>query len=75
MSFLGEFWAYLAGRKTFWLLPIFAVIVIVYGLILSQGTPLEAFRHSRTRSSVAHCSLTVTDCSSAPVVFLRERSA
>ena len=44
MSFLIEFWDYMAERKKFWLLPIFAVIVILGGLlVLSQGSPVAPF--------------------------------
>jgi hypothetical protein len=44
MSFLTEFWDFLKVRKKFWLLPIFAVVLLVGALVvLSQGSAVAPF--------------------------------
>ena len=44
MSFLKEFWDFLAVRKKYWLLPIIIVLVLFGGLIiLSQGSVVAPF--------------------------------
>jgi hypothetical protein len=44
MSFLVEFWAFMRARKKYWLLPIFAVVLVLGGLIvLAQGSAVAPF--------------------------------
>ena len=44
MSFIIEFFKFLAARKKFWLLPILLMLVIFGGLIiLSQGSVVAPF--------------------------------
>ncbi len=44
MSFLRELWAFLRGRKKFWLLPILLLMTIFGGLIvLTQGSAVAPF--------------------------------
>ena len=44
MSFLKELWAYMRTRKTYWLIPILVVMVILGGLIvLAQGSAVAPF--------------------------------
>jgi hypothetical protein len=44
MSFLKEFWVFLRVRKKYWLMPIFAVLALVGGLIvLTHGTAIAPF--------------------------------
>ncbi len=44
MDFLIEFWAYLRARKKFWLLPLFAMLLLFGGLVvLSQGSAVAPF--------------------------------
>lgn len=44
MEFVREFWAYMASRKKFWLLPLILVLVLFGGLlILAKGSVLAPF--------------------------------
>jgi hypothetical protein len=44
MEFVREFWAYMATRKKFWLLPLILVLVLFGGLlILAKGSVLAPF--------------------------------
>ena len=44
MWFFKEFWDFLKVRKKYWLIPIFAVLVLFGGLIiLSQGSAVAPF--------------------------------
>jgi hypothetical protein len=44
MSFLGELWAFLRGRKKYWLLPIVLVMLLFGGLlIVSQISAVAPF--------------------------------
>ncbi len=44
MSFLVEFWQFMAVRKKFWLLPIFVVMVMFGGLVaMTQGSAVAPF--------------------------------
>ena len=44
MEFVREFWAYMATRKKFWLLPILIMMVIFGGLIvLTKGSAIAPF--------------------------------
>ncbi len=44
ISFLREFWTFLRTRKKYWLLPIFAVLAAVGGLVAAtQGTAIAPF--------------------------------
>jgi hypothetical protein len=44
LRFLAEFWNYLKVRKKFWLLPVFAVMIVLGGLlILTQGSAVAPF--------------------------------
>ena len=44
MSFLKEFWEFLAVRKKYWLFPILLVLVMFGALIiLSQGSAVAPF--------------------------------
>lgn len=44
MSFLKEFWRFIAKRKKFWLLPILIVMVMFGGLVvLTQGSAVAPF--------------------------------
>ena len=44
MSFLHELWLYMRSRKTFWLLPILIVMLLLGGLlILAQGSAVAPF--------------------------------
>ena len=44
MWFFKEFWDFLKVRKKYWLIPIFAVLVLFGGLIiLSQGSAIVPF--------------------------------
>lgn len=44
MRFLKEFWAFLAERKKFWMLPIIIVMLLLGGLmIMAQGSALAPF--------------------------------
>ena len=44
MSFLLDFWGFLAERKKFWMLPIMVVLLSVGGLlVLAQGSAVAPF--------------------------------
>ena len=44
LSFIKEFWEFLAERKKYWLFPIILVLVLFGGLIiLSQGSAVAPF--------------------------------
>jgi hypothetical protein len=44
MSFLREFVAFLLARKKFWLIPIFAMMFMLGGLlVLTKGSALAPF--------------------------------
>ncbi len=44
MSLLRELWAYMRARKTYWLIPIMLVMVILGGLIVfAQGSAVAPF--------------------------------
>ncbi len=44
MDFLKEFWAFLKGRKKFWLWPIILLLFAVGGLVVaSSGSSLSPF--------------------------------
>ena len=44
MSMLKELWAFLRARKKYWLWPIFAMMVLLGGLIvLAQGSAVAPF--------------------------------
>ena len=44
MEFLAEFWNYLLARKKFWLIPIFAALIIFGGLVVfTKGTAVAPF--------------------------------
>lgn len=44
MEFLKDFWLYLKTHKKFWLLPIFAVLIVMGFLIVFVGSsPLSPF--------------------------------
>ena len=44
MSFIGELWAFMRERKKFWLLPIFLVMALFWGLVvLTQGSAVAPF--------------------------------
>ena len=44
MRFIRELWAYMRARKTYWLAPIFLVMVLLGGLlVLSQGSAIAPF--------------------------------
>ncbi len=44
MSFLLEFWEFLAARKKFWLLPVLVLMLIFGGLVvLTEGTAVAPF--------------------------------
>jgi hypothetical protein len=44
MEFLRELWAYMRTRKKFWLLPIFAVLIVVGGLlVVAKGSAISTF--------------------------------
>ncbi len=44
MEFVREFWAYMATRKKFWLLPLILVLLLFGGLlILAKGSVLAPF--------------------------------
>ena len=44
ISILAELWAFLRGRKKYWLLPVFLMIVILGGLlVLAQGSAVAPF--------------------------------
>ena len=44
MSFIKEFWEFLAERKKYWLFPIILVLAIFGALIvLSQGSAIAPF--------------------------------
>ena len=44
MSFVRELWRFLKVRKKFWLIPIFAVMVVLGGLIvLAKGSAIAPF--------------------------------
>ncbi len=43
-EFLAELWAFMKERKKFWLLPIFAVLLLLGTLIvLTQGSAVAPF--------------------------------
>ena len=42
-SLAGEFWAFLAHNKKWWLLPIMIVMLLLGTLILISATPLAPF--------------------------------
>ena len=44
LSFIREFWSFLRIRKKYWLLPVFAVMLIFGTLIvLTQGSAVAPF--------------------------------
>ena len=44
LSFLSEFWAFMRVRKKYWLLPIFAMMLLFGGLVvLTQGSAVAPF--------------------------------
>jgi hypothetical protein len=44
MSFVIEFWQFMAVRKKFWLLPIFVVMIMFGGLVvMTQGSAVAPF--------------------------------
>lgn len=44
MAFVVELWRFLRVRKKFWLLPVFAMLVLFGGLIvLSHGSAIAPF--------------------------------
>jgi len=44
MSFVVEFWQFMAVRKKFWLLPIFVVMIMFGGLVvMTQGSAVAPF--------------------------------
>ncbi len=44
MSFVVEFWQFIAVRKKFWLLPIFVVMIMFGGLVvMTQGSAVAPF--------------------------------
>ncbi len=44
ISFLRELWAYLRGRKKYWLIPAFVIMALLGALIvLSQGSAVAPF--------------------------------
>lgn len=44
MSFVTEFWRFMKVRKKFWLLPIFAMLILFGGmLILAKGSAVAPF--------------------------------
>jgi len=44
MSFVIELWQFMKARKKFWLLPIFAMMILLGGLlILAEGSAVAPF--------------------------------
>jgi hypothetical protein len=44
LSFVREFWSFMAVRKKFWLLPVFIVMLLFGGLIvLTKGSAVAPF--------------------------------
>lgn len=44
MDLIKEFWAFLRARKKMWLLPIFAVMLLMAALlVLAQGSAVAPF--------------------------------
>jgi hypothetical protein len=44
LSFLAEFFAFIKGRKKYWLAPIIVVFLMLGGLLLlTSGSPLAPF--------------------------------
>ncbi|QPF92239.1 DUF5989 family protein [Bradyrhizobium commune] len=44
MSFLRELFAFIRSRRKFWLIPIFAVMLVLGGLlVLTKGSALAPF--------------------------------
>lgn len=44
MSFIGEFYSFMAARKKFWLVPIFVIMLALGGLlVLTKGTAVAPF--------------------------------
>ncbi len=44
MSFVAEFYQFLAERKKFWLIPILAIMMMFGGLVvLTQGSAIAPF--------------------------------
>jgi hypothetical protein len=44
MGFISELWKFMRVRKKFWLLPIFAILLLLGGLlVLAQGSAVAPF--------------------------------
>lgn len=44
MSIIVEFWSFMRERKKYWLMPIFAILLLFGGLVvLTQGSAIAPF--------------------------------
>ena len=44
VSFLSDFWGFMAERKKFWMLPIMVVLIAIGGLlVLAKGSAVAPF--------------------------------
>jgi hypothetical protein len=44
VSFLSDFWSFMAERKKFWMLPIMIVLIAIGGLlVLAKGSAVAPF--------------------------------